>query len=245
MFQVFLWLIGYPPDIRRFLKVAWSWLYARQLEDAIMAKLLYVTCDLRPFEQSCCLLAGLDFLDQYLKRNPRAEIHMLDLYRDPVQSADPDVLSALEKMARGHHLATLTTDEQRKISRMSALAGQFAAADKYVFVTPMWKPGLPSKLWEYLDAILVAGTTYRNTAAGPVGLLQEQRRKCLLIHAAEGFVCGERELPCVSSIRDTIRFLGVRKFSSILIHGAHAPREGNAALIMRDRGQLEEAALTF
>lgn len=210
-----------------------------------MAKLLYITCDLRPNEQSCCLIAGVAFLDEYLKLNPRDEVHMLDLYRDPVQSADPDVLSALEKTSRGHHFATLTTDEQRKITRIWALAGQFAAAEKYVLVTPMWKPGFPSELCGYLDSILVSGKTYQNTPSGPQGLLKDQGRKCLLIHTPEGFVYGEKELHCVSNIRNTMKFLGIDEFKSIVINGTKPDLDENTALIRKELGKVTEAALTF
>jgi len=210
-----------------------------------MAKLLYITCDLRPNDQSCSLMAGSAFIDEYLKRNPHDEVDMLDLYRDPVQLADPDVLCALEKMVRGHHLATLTTTEQRKINRMWALSGQFAGAGKYVLVTPMWKPGFPLELWGYLDSILVSGKTYQNTLCGPQGLLKGQERKCLLIHSAEGFVYGEKELHCVSNIRNTMKFLGIDEFKSIAIDGANPALDENKALIRKELGKVTEAALTF
>ncbi len=210
-----------------------------------MAKLLYITCDLRPNDQSCSLMAGSAFLDEYLKQNHRDEIDMLDLYRDPVPVADPDVLSALEKTARGHHIATLTTIEQRKINRMWALAGQFAAAEKYVLVTPMWKPGFPAELWGYLDSILVSGKTYQNTLLGPLGLLKDRERKCLLIHSSEGFVYGKKELHCISNIRNTMKFMGIDEFRSILIAGADPSLETNKVLSRKQIEQIAEAALTF
>src|SRR5689334_15607110 len=131
-----------------------------------MSRMLYITCDLRPNEESCSLMAGVAFLDKYLKWNPDDQVDMLDLYRDSIPTADPDVLTALEKTGRGHHFATLTTIQQRKMSRIQALASQFAAAEKYVLVAPMWKPGFPPQLLAYLDAVLMAGTTYRNTPDG-------------------------------------------------------------------------------
>lgn len=210
-----------------------------------MAKLLYVTCDLRPSVQSCCLMAGQAFLDEYVKLNPRDEIHMLDLYRDPIQTADPDVLSALEKSVRGHHVATLTTTEQRKLSRIQALSEQFAAAAKYLLVTPMWKPGFPSELWEYLDAVLVAGKTYRNTPRGPEGLLKDQGRKCLLIHASEGFMYGKKELHCVVNVRNTMKFLGIDEFNSIAIKGANPDLEENTALIRQEIARVTKAVPAF
>ena len=210
-----------------------------------MAKLLYITCDLRPNEHSDSLRAGLAFLDEYLKRNPCDEIHMLDLFRDPVPSADPDVLSALGKMARGHHFATLTASEQRKITRIGELSAQFAAAEKYVLITPMWKPGFPAELWWYLDSILVSGKTYQNTPSGPRGLLKGQGRKCLLIHAPEGFLYGEQELHCVSNFRNIMRFLGIEEFRSILIEGADPTPETTKALNSKQIGKIAKAALTF
>ncbi len=210
-----------------------------------MAKLLYITCDLRPEDQSYGLMAGAAFLGEYLKRNPRDEIHMLDLYRDSVQSADPDVLCALGKMSRGHHFATLTTVEQRKIDRMWALSGQFAAAGKYVVVTPLWKPGLPPELWGYLDSILVSGKTYQNTSCGPQGLLKGRERKCLLIHSAEGFAYGERELYCISNLRNALKFLGIEEFSSILVEGGKQTHEMDGDQIGFESEKVAAAALNF
>jgi FMN-dependent NADH-azoreductase len=210
-----------------------------------MAKLLYVTCDLRPGVHSCCLMAGQAFLDEYVKLHPRDDVQMLDLYRDPIQTADPDVLCALEKTVRGHHFATLTTTEQRKLGRIRSLSEQFAAAEKYLLVTPMWKPGFPAELWEYLDAVLVAGKTYRNTPHGPEGLLQGQGRKCLLIHASEGFVYGEKEPHCVVNIRNTLKFLGIEEFNSIVIKGANPDLHENRALIRQEIQRVTEAVLGF
>jgi FMN-dependent NADH-azoreductase len=190
-------------------------------------------------------MAGQAFLDAYAKLNPRDEVQMLDLYRDPVQAADPDVLCALEKTVRGHHFATLTTTEQRKLGRIRSLSEQFAAAEKYLLVTPMWKPGFPAKLWEYLDAVLVAGKTYRNTPHGPEGLLKDQGRKCLLIHASEGFVYGEKELHCVRNVRNTMKFLGIDEFSSIAIKGANPDLEENTALIRQEIERVTEVVPAF
>jgi FMN-dependent NADH-azoreductase len=210
-----------------------------------MAKLLYITCDLRLNEQSCSLTAGLEFLNEYLKWNPGDEIHMLDLYRDQIQPADADVLSALEKIGRGHHLATLTTFEQRKISRIWRHSDQFVAADKYVLVSPMWKPGFPPEIWAYLDAVLVVNKTYSNTADGPQGLLKDQGRKCLLIHATEGFVYGEKEAYCVANVRSTLNFVGVEDFKNVVIEGFDPTLEENATLMKKEIRKVVEVALNF
>ena len=46
-----------------------------------MAKLLYVTCNLKPVELSRSLSVEKEFLDEYLRQNPDDEVHFLDLYQ--------------------------------------------------------------------------------------------------------------------------------------------------------------------
>ncbi|HEX2770156.1 MAG TPA: NAD(P)H-dependent oxidoreductase, partial [Geobacteraceae bacterium] len=165
-----------------------------------MAKLLYVTCDLKPLEHSRSLIIGSEFLNEYLKWNPEDDIHMLDLYRDNIQRVDADVLSGLGKMRSGHHFAALTEDEQRKIGRIWRLTYQFVAADKYVFVTPLWDLGFPAELRMYIDTISVVKKTYKYVPKDPEELLKNQGTKCLLIHTADGFDSGKKDTQNMSYI---------------------------------------------
>lgn len=210
-----------------------------------MTKLLYITCDLRTTEESCCLLAGQAFLDEYLQQNPGDEVHMLDLYRDPIQSSDQDVLTAMQKTACGHHMATLMTSAQKKLIRIWKLSGQFAAAEKYILVTPMVKPGFPVDLWKYLDTILVEGKTYRNSPDGPEGLFKGQGKKCFLIHSSEGFTYGGRDLHCVLNLKGTMAFLGIEDFRNIVINGFDPTVKENSALVREEIEKVTEAAKTF
>ncbi len=187
-----------------------------------MAKILYVTCDLKPVEQSRSLIAGSEFLSEYIKWNTKDEIHMLDLYRDHIQRVDTDVMSGLWKMRHGHHFAALAEDEQRKIGRIWRLTDQFIAYDKYVIVTPMWNLGFPAELRMYIDTICVVNKTYRYTPGGPEGLLKNQGRKCLLIHSTDGFDSHEKEAHCVSYIRSVMKFIGIEEFEAIAIQGDDA-----------------------
>ena len=190
-----------------------------------MAKLLYVTCDLKPLEHSRSLIVGSAFLNEYLKWNPEDEIHMLDLYRDNIQRVDADVLSGLGKMRIGHHFAALTEDEQRKIGRIWRLTYQFVAVDKYVFVTPLWDLGFPAELRMYIDTISVVKKTYRYTPMGPEGLLKNQGAKCLLIHTADGFDSGKKDAQNVSYISSFLKSMGIEEFEAIAIKGADAVPE--------------------
>lgn len=184
-----------------------------------MAKLLYVTCDLKPVEHSCCLSIGRAFLNKYLRFNPMDEIHFLDLYRDNIQRIDIDVLNAWDKMRNGVAFDFLNKDEKRKIDRIWKHADQFIEADKYLFITPMFNLGFPAELKMYIDAICVAGKTYVQTSAGPVGVLQNQGRKCLHIHSSGGFHYGKEEDHSVPYLRSIMSFMGINDFETIVIEG--------------------------
>jgi FMN-dependent NADH-azoreductase len=214
-------------------------------KESIMAKLLYVTCDLKPLENSPSLIVGSEFLNEYLKWNPEDEIHMLDLYRDNIQRVDADVLSGLGKMRCGHHFAALTEDEQRKIGRIWKLSYQFVEADKYVFVTPLWDLGLPAELKMYLEMISIVKKTYRYTPMGPEGLLKNKGAKCLLIHTADGFDYGKKYAQNVSYISSFMKFMGIEEFEAIAINGADVVPEKTRECLDKETKKALKSAVRF
>lgn len=187
-----------------------------------MARILYVTCNLKPVELSRSLSVGKEFLDEYLRQNPADEVHFLDLYRDNIQRIDADVLSGWGEMSKGENFASLTIDQQRKIGRIWKHADQFIAADKYVFVTPMFNLGFPAEFKMYIDAVCVVGKTFAYTPAGPVGLLKNQGRKCLHIHSSGGFHFGNNEDHSVPYLKSIMGFMGIDEFEAIVVEGVDA-----------------------
>jgi FMN-dependent NADH-azoreductase len=185
-----------------------------------MSEILYVSCNLKPVRQSRSLSVGAQFLDAYVKKNPSDVLHWLDLYRDPIQRIDADVLSGWAKRRGPTGELGLTDDERRKLARLDRLADQFVAADKYVFVTPMWNLGFPAELKMYIDAVCVVGKTFRYTERGVEGLLRG--KKCLHIHASGGFHHGKPEDHSVPFLRSILGFMGVEDFESIVLEGLDA-----------------------
>lgn len=187
-----------------------------------MAKLLYVTCNLKPVEDSHSLSVGKEFLDEYIRRNPQDEVHLLDLYRDNIQRVDADVLSGWGKMRNGVRFASLSIDEQRKVGRIWKHADQFIAADKYIFVTPMFNLGFPAEFKMYIDSVCVVGKTFTYTPTGPVGLLKGQGRKCLHIHSSGGFHFGKEEDHSIPYLHSIMNFMGIENYRHIVIEGVDA-----------------------
>lgn len=173
-------------------------------------------------ELSSSLSLGKEFLDEYLRHHPDDEVHFLDLYRDNIQRIDADVLGGWGKMRNGASFASLTIDEQRKVGRIWKHADQFIAADKYVFVTPMFNLGFPAEFKMYMDAVCVVGKTFVYTPTGPVGLLKGQGRKCLHIHSSGGFHFGKEEDHSVPYLKSLMGFMGIDDFEAIVVEGVDA-----------------------
>jgi FMN-dependent NADH-azoreductase len=192
-----------------------------------MEKVLYITANPKAEEQSYSLSVGAAFLEAYRKEKPEDEIVELDLYQMDVPFIDADVFSGWGKLGEGVPFAELTQEEQQKVGRINELADQFVAADKYVFVTPMWNLGMPPKMKAYVDTFFMAGKSFKYTENGSVGLLAG--KKTVHIQARGGLYSegpaaevefGDKYLKAV------MNFVGVTDYESVIAEGmAYTPEK--------------------
>ncbi|GMA49720.1 FMN-dependent NADH-azoreductase 2 [Alicyclobacillus contaminans] len=185
-----------------------------------MSTLLFVTAHPLDEAKSMSMAAGKAFMEAYREANPRDEIIHIDLYKEYIPHIDSDVFSGWEKLRSGSSVDQLSPEEQRKVSRLEQLVDQFVAADKYVFVTPMWNFSFPPVMKAYIDALCVVGKTFRYTEQGPVGLLTN--KKALHIQARGGVYSegpaaqiemGHRYLETI------MRFFGISSLEGLFIEG--------------------------
>ncbi|HBV98134.1 MAG: FMN-dependent NADH-azoreductase [Peptococcaceae bacterium BICA1-7] len=190
-----------------------------------MSTVLYITANPKSADQSYSLSVAEEFLKAYRKESPGDEIVSIDLYKTDIPFVDPDVLSGWGKLEHGEAFDKLNPEEQSKVARINQMADQFMAADRYIFVTPLWNLGIPPKMKAYIDTIVVVGKTFKYTDQGPVGLLKN--KKAVHIQARGGiysqgpmkeFEFGD------SYIRAILTFLGVETIESVIVEGmAYAP----------------------
>lgn len=156
---------------------------------------------------------------------------------------DKDVLTGWGKLRNGD---TLTNEEQQKVDRLSAILDEFLAADKYVFVSPMWNLSFPPVLKAYIDAISIAGKTFKYTAEGPQGLLTD--KKVLHIQSRGGFYSegpsaemesGDRYLKTIMS------FLGVPSYETVIIEGHNAEPERTEEIKAASLAEAREMSKNF
>ncbi|MFD2612952.1 FMN-dependent NADH-azoreductase [Paenibacillus gansuensis] len=211
-----------------------------------MATVLYITAHPHDEHASYSLAVGKEFIQAYREANPRDEVVSLDLYKTDIPHIDADVFSGWGKLASGSEFNSLSGEEQRKVSRLGQLVDQFTAADKYVFVNPMWNFSFPPILKAYIDSICVAGKTFKYTAEGPVGLLTG--KKLFHIQASGGvysegpavdFESGHRYLKLIAG------FLGIPSVDKIFVEGMAAMQDQAADIKAKAIQRAKEAARTF
>ncbi|MEK3854483.1 FMN-dependent NADH-azoreductase [Cytobacillus sp. FSL H8-0458] len=188
-----------------------------------MSQVLYITAHPHDDKVSYSMAAGKAFIDSYKEANPNDEIVHIDLYKENIPAIDVDVFSGWGKLQSGKGFEELSEDEKTKVGRLSELSEQFVAADKYVFVTPLWNFSFPPVMKAYLDSVAVAGKTFKYTAEGPIGLLTD--KKAIHIQARGGIYSegpaaememGHRYLTVL------MQFFGVPSFEGLFVEGHNA-----------------------
>ncbi|TDM12737.1 FMN-dependent NADH-azoreductase [Macrococcus lamae] len=191
-----------------------------------MTQVLYITAHPNDETTSFSMAAGQSFINSYKATNPDHEVVHIDLYDTFIPLIDKDVFSGWGKLQSGEEFNKLSETEQQKVNRLNELSDQFAAADKYVFVTPFWNFSFPAVMKAYIDAVAVAGKAFKYTAEGAVGLLTD--KKALHIQARGGYYTegpaaememGNRYLKTIMS------FMGVPTYEELIIEGHNANPE--------------------
>ncbi|WP_027408461.1 FMN-dependent NADH-azoreductase [Anoxybacteroides tepidamans] len=211
-----------------------------------MAKVLYITAHPHDHTQSYSMAVGKAFIDAYKEVNPNHEIVHIDLYKEDIPQIDADVFSGWGKLRTGKGFEELSAEEKAKVGRLSELCDQFISADKYVFVTPMWNFSFPPVMKAYIDAVAVAGKTFKYTEQGPVGLLTD--KKALHIQASGGIYSegpaaamemGHRYLSAI------MQFFGVPSFEGLFVEGHNAMPDKAGEIKEKAIARAKDLAQTF
>lgn len=211
-----------------------------------MAQVLYITAHPHNETQSYSMAVGKAFLDTYKEKNPSDDIIHLDLYNENIPHIDADVFSGWGKLRSGQGFDELSADEKAKVSRLGELSEQFVAADKYIFVTPLWNFSFPPVMKAYLDSVAVAGKTFKYTEQGPIGLLTD--KKALHIQARGGVYSegpaaememGHRYISVMMS------FFGVPSIEGLFVEGHNAMPDKAQEIKENAIARAKDLAQTF
>lgn len=211
-----------------------------------MATVLYITAHPHDHQASYSMAVGKEFVEAYREANPADEVIHLDLYNLNIPHIDGDVFSGWGKLRSGTSFDQLSAAEQSKVARLNEIVDQYVAADKYIYVSPMWNFSFPPVMKAYIDAICQAGKTFSYTENGPVGLLAN--KKAIHIQAsggvysegpAAGFESGH------SYLKKIMQFHGVPSFEGIFVEGMNAMPDKAQSIKENAIAKAKEAAKRF
>jgi FMN-dependent NADH-azoreductase len=210
-----------------------------------MATVLYITAHPLDPQESFSLTVGKEFIEAYREANPTDEVVHLDMYKENIPQFDADVLRGWGKLRSGSSFDQLSDAEKSKVARLEAIVDQYVAADKYVYVSPMWNFSIPPVLKAHLDATSVAGKTFKTTKNGYVGLLSG--KKALHIQAS-GSIYSEGPLAAVemgySYLKKILQFYGIQSIEAIFVEGT-ASLEQAPAIKEKAIAHAKEVAKRF
>ncbi len=170
-----------------------------------MSKVLYIKANIKNDGESRTFKVSDNFVEEYKKRNPEDEIIELDLYKENIDFLRPEDLGKIFG----------PKDEESKNNPILKYAYQFAEADKYIVAAPMWNLSMPAILKAYIDYVSVTGITFKYTAEGPVGLLNNKKAVHIVARGGEyanaPYEMGDRYLKTIFA------FFGVTDMETIAI----------------------------
>ena len=106
-----------------------------------------------------------------------------------------------------------TDAQQKRLAFSDQLIDEIKRADAIVVTTPMYNFGIPATLKSWIDLICRAGVTFRYTADGPVGLIQNKR---VDIVVTTGGVPLQSPADFVSDyLKQVFRFIGIEDINFV------------------------------
>ncbi|PPA71722.1 FMN-dependent NADH-azoreductase [Jeotgalibacillus proteolyticus] len=182
-----------------------------------MSKVLFVKANSRPIDQSVSVKLYHQFLEEYKAAHPEDVITELDLFEEELPYYNTEMINGMFKLSKD---VELTDEEAEATTVVTKYLDQFLDAEKVVFAFPLWNFTVPAVLHTYLDYLAQAGRTFRYTAEGPVGLLQD--KKVALLNARGGVYsegpAASAEM-AVNYVENMLNFWGVQDITSIIIEG--------------------------
>ena len=164
-------------------------------------KVLHISSSIFSNEGNSSKLAT-HFLEQIKQQHPDAEIVVRDLANDPVPHLTEETFKANLTPADQR-----TPEQQALASTGDLLIEELQSADILVLSVPMYNFGIPSTLKAWIDNIARAGTTFKYTENGPVGLLGN--KKTYVLGARGGKYFGTPMDTQTPYLRSVLAFIGI------------------------------------
>ena len=160
--------------------------------------------------------------ERLLQENPGARLQVLDLASNPVPVFDDAAITALFTPADQRN-----AQQQARADQSMALVKQLQQADALVLGVPMYNFGISSQLTDWIDNVSLNQVTFRYTANGPEGLLQNKR--ALVGFARGGLYRGTEADTQTPYFKAWLKFVGIEDVQFVYAEGLNMGDEANKA----------------
>jgi FMN-dependent NADH-azoreductase len=175
------------------------------------------------------------FVDAWRDGNPGATVVVRDLARDPVPHLDAASFGAFLAKPEDRN-----ADQQKAVDFSDGLIAELKAADVIVLGLPMYNFGLPSTLKAYIDQIARAGSTFRYTEKGPVGLVTG--KKAYVFATRGGFYKGTAADTQTAYVRDFLAFIGITDVEFVYAEGLAINEASKTSSLAQARREIDVIA---
>ncbi|MDY7097765.1 MAG: NAD(P)H-dependent oxidoreductase [Pseudomonadota bacterium] len=196
-----------------------------------MSNVLYITASIRSSDSTSRAI-GQALVDRL------SETHGATVTRRDLAAEDLPFVSE-DRFAANLTPAADRTPEQSALAEISdTLIAELQAADTIVIASPIYNFGAPASLKAWADLVARAGTTFKYTENGPVGLLEG--KKAYIAIASGGTAVGS-EIDFMSNwLTFFLGFLGISDVEVIAADGIMgADGEQKIAAALEKAGAVE------
>ncbi|MFJ9382276.1 FMN-dependent NADH-azoreductase [Peribacillus sp. NPDC101481] len=208
-----------------------------------MSKVLFVKSNDRPADQAISVKMYETFLNTYKEANSNDEITELDLFKLNLPYYGNTAITALYKRNQGMEL----TEEEVEIADIvQQYLNQFLAADKVVFAFPLWNATVPAPLVTYISYLAQAGTTFKYTAEGPVGLAGGKKVALLNARGSDYALPGMDAAEMAEKyVTMNLNLWGITNPETVVIEGHNQYPDRSQDIVAEGLAKVAETAAKF
>lgn len=149
-------------------------------------------------------------------------IEEVDVYKDYIPVLHHEYFECRNATISQEDSEGLDEDGKKAVARIKELAEQFKSADIYIVAAPMWSLLFPAPLKQYIDCIVLNGTTVSIDQKECKGLLNDKTRKMVFVQSVGGNmpILVKTKLDHSSAyLKDISKFMGISKYEELLVDG--------------------------
>lgn len=214
-----------------------------------MRKLLYISANPKPEEESASRTVARELVNRIVEKYREIDFEEVDLYARHIPQMKGSYLAGRSAIVSGEARSRLPKDEQKEVETIAAICDQFLSADAYVLAAPMWSLSFPAPVKEYIDCVVQAGKTIAfDDEDKPHGLLGSHARVFIYVQASGAripWLLRPALNKGLNYVHDVMRFMGISRFEELLVDGTGTTREEREEAVARGMQSIDELILSL